>query len=75
MKEETKACEIQKNIIDVLQQAINSDICKNSNLKNYITIDNIVDFTQLKMEVEREDINQVLHLYFYKKYNLFIFEF
>ena len=53
LKEETKACEIQKNIIDVLQQAINSDICKNSNLKNYITIDNIVDFTQLKMEVEQ----------------------
>ena len=35
LKEETKACEMQKNVIDVLQQAINSDICKNSNLKNY----------------------------------------
>ena len=53
LKEETKACEMQKNVIDVLQQAINSDICKNSNLKNYITVDNIVDFTQLKMEAEQ----------------------
>ena len=33
IKEETKACEMQKNIIDVLKQAINSDICKNNNLK------------------------------------------
>ena len=53
LKEETKACEMQKNVIDVLQQAINSDISKNSNLKNYITVDNIVDFTQLKMEAEQ----------------------
>ena len=53
LKEETKACEMQKNVIDVLQQAINSDICKNSNLKDYITVDNIVDFTQLKMEAEQ----------------------
>ena len=53
LKEETKACEMQKNVIDVLQQAINSDICKNSNLKGYITVENIVDFTQLKMEAEQ----------------------
>ena len=53
LKEENKACEMQKNVIDVLQQAINSDICKNSNLKDYITVDNIVDFTQLKMEAEQ----------------------
>ena len=53
LKEETKACEMQKNIIDVLKQAINNDIIKNSNLKNYITVENIVDFTQLKMEAEQ----------------------
>ena len=53
LKEETKACEMQKNVIDVLQQAINSDICKNSNLKDYITVENVVDFTQLKMEAEQ----------------------
>ena len=53
LKEETKACEMQKNVIDVLQQAINSDISKNSNLKDYITVENIVDFTQLKMEAEQ----------------------
>jgi len=53
LKEETKACETQKNIIDILKQAINNDICKNSNLKNYITVENIVDFTQLKMEIEQ----------------------
>ena len=53
LKEETKACEMQKNIIDILKQAINNDICKNSNLKNYITVENIVDFTQLKMEIEQ----------------------
>ena len=53
LKEETRACEMQKNIIDILKQAINNDICKNSNLKNYITVENIVDFTQLKMEIEQ----------------------
>ena len=53
LKEETKACEMQKNIIDILKQAINNDICKNSNLKNYITVENIADFTQLKMEIEQ----------------------
>ncbi len=53
LKEETKACEMQKNIIDILKQAINNDICKNSNLKNYITVENIVDFTKLKMEIEQ----------------------
>ena len=53
LKEETKACEMQKNVIDVLQQAINSDICKNSNLKDYITVENVFDFTQLKMEAEQ----------------------
>ena len=53
LKEETKACEMQKNVIDVLQQTINSDICKNSNLKDYITVENVVDFTQLKMEAEQ----------------------
>ena len=53
LKEETKACEMQKNIIDVLKKAIDNDICKNNNLKNYITVDNIVDFTQLKMEAEQ----------------------
>ena len=53
MKEETKACEMQKNIIDILKKAVNNDICKNNNLKNYITVDNIVDFTQLKMEAEQ----------------------
>ena len=53
LKEETKACEMQKNIIDVLQQAIENDICKNNDLKKYITIDNIVDFTQLKLESEQ----------------------
>ena len=53
IKEETKACEMQKNIIDVLKQAINSDICKNNNLKEYITVENIVDFTQLKQEIEK----------------------
>ena len=53
LKEETKACEMQKNVIDVLHQAINSDICKNNNLKNYLTVENIIDFTQLKKEVEQ----------------------
>ena len=53
LKEETKACEMQKNIIDVLKKALDNDICKNNNLKNYITVDNIVDFTQLKMEAEQ----------------------
>jgi len=53
LKEETKACEMQKNIIDILKKAIDNDICKNNNLKNYITVDNIVDFTQLKMEAEQ----------------------
>ena len=53
LKEETKACEMQKNIIDVLQQAIDNDISKNNELKKFITIDNIVDFTQLKMEAEQ----------------------
>jgi uncharacterized coiled-coil protein SlyX len=53
LKEETKACEMQKNIIDILQQAIENDICKNNDLKKYITIDNIVDFTQLKLESEQ----------------------
>ena len=52
LKEETKACEMQKNVIDVLHQAINSDICKNNNLKNYLTVENIIDFTQLKKEAE-----------------------
>ena len=53
LKEETKACEMQKNIIDILQQAIDNDLTKNDELKKYITIDNIVDFTQLKMEAEQ----------------------
>ena len=53
LKEETKACEMQKNIIDILQQAIDNDISKNNELKKYLTIDNIVDFTQLKMEAEQ----------------------
>ena len=53
LKEETKACEMQKNIIDILQQAIDNNISKNNELKNYITIDNIIDFTQLKMEAEQ----------------------
>ena len=53
LKEETKACEMQKNVIDVLHQAINNDISKNNNLKNYITVENIIDFTQLKMEAEQ----------------------
>ena len=53
LKEETKACEMQKNIIDILQQAIESDICKNNELKKYISVDNIIDFTQLKMESEQ----------------------
>ena len=53
LKDQTKACEMQKNIINVLQQAIDNDICKNNDIKKYITIDNIVDFTQLKMESER----------------------
>ena len=53
LKEETKACEMQKNIIDILQQAIDNDLTKNEELKKYITIDNIVDFTQLKMEAEQ----------------------
>ena len=53
LKEETKACEMQKNIIDILQQAIDNDLAKNDELKKYITIDNIIDFTQLKMEAEQ----------------------
>ena len=53
LKEETKACEMQKNVIDVLHQAINNDISKNNNLKNYITVENIIDFTQLKKEAEQ----------------------
>ena len=53
LKDQTKACEMQKNIIKVLQQAIDNDISKNSDLKKYITIDNVVDFTQLKMESEQ----------------------
>ena len=53
LKEETKACEMQKNIIDILQQAIDNDLAKNNELKKYITIDNIIDFTQLKMEAEQ----------------------
>ena len=53
LKEETKACETQKNIIDVLQKAINNDILKNNNLKNCLTVENIIDFTQLKSEAEQ----------------------
>ena len=53
LKEETKACETQKNIIDVLQKAINNDILKNNNLKNYLTVENIIDFAQLKSEAEQ----------------------
>ena len=53
LKEETKACETQNNIIDVLQKAINNDILKNNNLKNYLTVENIIDFTQLKSEAEQ----------------------
>ena len=53
LKEETKACEMQKHIIDMLQQAIDNDISKNNELKKYLTIDNILDFTQLKMEAEQ----------------------
>ena len=53
LKDQTKACEMQKNIIKVLQQAIDNDIIKNADLKKYITIDNIVDFTQLKIESEQ----------------------
>ena len=52
LKDQTKACEMQKNIIKLLKQAIDNDIGKNSDLKKYITIDNVVDFTQLKMESE-----------------------
>ena len=44
---------MQKNIIDILQQAIDNDLAKNDELKKYITIDNIIDFTQLKMEAEQ----------------------
>ena len=53
LKEQTKACEMQKNIINILKQAIDNDICKNNDLKKYINIDNVVDFTQLKMESEQ----------------------
>jgi len=53
LKEQTKACEMQKNIINILKQAIDNDICKNNDLKKYISIDNVVDFTQLKMESEQ----------------------
>ena len=53
LKDQTKACEMQKNIIKVLQQAIDNDILKNSDIKKYITIDNVVDFTQLKLESEK----------------------
>ena len=53
LKDQTKACEMQKNIIKVLQQAIDNDIIKNADLKKYITIDNVVDFTQLKIESEQ----------------------
>ena len=44
---------MQKNIINILKQAIDNDICKNNDLKKYINIDNVVDFTQLKMESEQ----------------------
>ena len=53
LKEQTKACEMQKNIINILKQAIDNDICKNNDLKKYINIDNVVDFTKLKMESEQ----------------------
>ena len=53
LKEQTKACEMQKNIINILKQDIDNDICKNNDLKKYINIDNVVDFTQLKMESEQ----------------------
>ena len=53
LKEHTKACEMQKNIINILKQDIDNDICKNNDLKKYINIDNVVDFTQLKMESEQ----------------------
>ena len=53
LKEETKACEMQKNIIDLLKQAIDNDISKNNEIKKYITVDNIIDFTQLKLESEQ----------------------
>ena len=53
LKDQTKACEMQKNIIKVLQQAIDNDILKNNDIKKYITIDNVVDFTQLKLESEK----------------------
>ena len=52
LREETMATEEQKNIINVLRQAIEDDISKNSEIKNYITPENIVDFTQLKNESE-----------------------
>ena len=52
LREETMATEEQKNIINILRQALEDDISKNSEIKNYITVENIVDFTQLKNESE-----------------------
>ena len=60
LKEQSSACEMQKNIINILRQSIDNDIIKNNELKKYITVDNIIDFTQLKIELEQNKKELVL---------------
>ena len=53
LKEETFATEEQKNIINILEKTINNDLIKNGLINQYITSDNLIDFTKLKNECEQ----------------------
>ena len=52
LKEETFATQEQRNIINLLEKAINNDFIKNGIINQYITSDNLIDFTKLKNESE-----------------------
>ena len=52
LKEETFATQEQKNIINLFEKAINNDFIKNGIINQYITPENIIDFTKLKNESE-----------------------
>ncbi len=52
LKEETIATQEQKNIISLLEKAINNDFIKNGIINQYITSENLIDFTKLKNESE-----------------------
>ena len=45
--------EEQKGVIMLLKNSIENDFFKNNDIKNYITMDNIVDFVKLKNENEQ----------------------